>query len=114
MTPFSYRERYWNTLFFEAITNLSKTAESLNLSLLEASLRWMVHHSGLSGNDGIIIGASSMHHLVENLNDLEKGPLPEEMVKAFDEAWEHVKVCCPSYFKSATETKAFVDINTKQ
>ncbi|KAG0047278.1 hypothetical protein BGZ83_007647 [Gryganskiella cystojenkinii] len=104
-----YRERYWNTLFFEAISNLSTTAKSLNLTLLEASLRWMTHHSGLGSKDGIIIGASNIHHLEENLKDLEKGPLPEEMVKAYDEAWEHVKVCCTSYFKSETATWAFAD-----
>ena len=108
-----YRDRYWNTLFFEAIGNLSKTAESMNLSLLGASLRWMKHHSGLNGKDGIIIGASNVHHLEENLRELEKGPLPEEMVKAFDEAWEHVKVCCPSYFKDEDTVKTIAAADPK-
>ncbi|GJJ68361.1 aflatoxin B1 aldehyde reductase [Entomortierella parvispora] len=108
-----YRERYWNTLFFEAIDKLGKTAKSLDMTLLEASLRWMTHHSGLNAKDGIIIGASSMHHLEENLKELEKGPLPKEMVRAFDEAWEHVRVCCPTYFKDEASTKAIATANTK-
>ena len=74
----------------------------------------MSHHSGLDAKDGIIIGASSMHHLEENLTDLEKGPLPEEMVKAFDEAWEHVKICCPSYFRDESSLKAIAVANTKK
>ncbi|KAF9425914.1 hypothetical protein BGZ94_007099 [Podila epigama] len=101
-----YRERYWNNLFFEAVQNLKKTAEENGLTLLESALRWMAHHSGLGENDGIIIGASSLHHLEENLADLAKGPLPQAVVNAFDEAWEHVKVACPSYFKSAADAKA--------
>lgn len=101
-------------MFFDAISSLSKTAASLNLTLLEASLRWMSHHSGLNAKDGIIIGASSMHHLEENLTDLEKGPLPKEMVKAFDDAWEHVKVCCPSYFKDEAAANAIAAANSKK
>ncbi|KAG0055120.1 hypothetical protein BGZ83_009532, partial [Gryganskiella cystojenkinii] len=102
-----YRARYWQKIFFEAVESLTKTAQSLDLTLLEASLRWMSHHSGLDPTkDGIIIGATSIQHLEENLTDLKKGPLPEEMVKAFDEAWEHVKVACPSYFKSPADTAA--------
>jgi len=55
-----------------------------------------------------------MHHLEENLTDLEKGPLPEEMVKAFDEAREHVKICCPSYFRDESSLKAIAVANTKK
>ena len=37
--------------------------------------------------DAIIIGASRVAQLEENLTNLDKGPLPEEMVKAFDDGW---------------------------
>ncbi|KAG0340282.1 hypothetical protein BG005_003262 [Podila minutissima] len=108
-----YRDRYWNNLFFEAVRNLTKVAEENHLTLLESSLRWMAHHSGLGPNDGIIIGASSLHHLEENLKNLAKGPLPQAMVTAFDEAWEHVKPACTSYFKDEASAKAISAINTK-
>ncbi|KAF9015971.1 Aflatoxin B1 aldehyde reductase member 2 [Haplosporangium bisporale] len=108
-----YRDRYWNNLFFEAVRNLTKAAEENHLTLLEASLRWMVHHSGLGPNDGIIIGASSLHHLEDNLKELAKGPLPEAMVTAFDEAWEHVKVACAPYFKDEVSAKFISAVNTK-
>lgn len=107
-----YRERFWNSMFFDAIGNLTKVAEENHLTLIESALRWMAHHSGLGPNDGIIIGASSLHHLEQNLKDLAKGPLPEAMVKAFDETWDNVKVACPPYFKDEAAAKAIsVSVN---
>jgi aryl-alcohol dehydrogenase-like predicted oxidoreductase len=37
--------------------------------------------------DAVIIGASSTKHREENLVDLEKGPLPEEVVQALNVGW---------------------------
>ncbi|KAF9407492.1 hypothetical protein BGZ76_006103 [Entomortierella beljakovae] len=85
-----FRERYWNKLNLEGVQLLNKAAKANNLTLVEATLRWMKHHSGLEGKDGIIIGASSLHHLNQNLEALEKGPLPQSMVDAFDQACDHV------------------------
>lgn len=36
----------------------------------------------------MIIGVSSTKHQEENLVDLEKGPLPEEVVQALNTGWE--------------------------
>jgi len=36
--------------------------------------------------------------LEENLINLEKGPLPDGVVKALDEGWEMVRGVCASYF----------------
>ncbi|KAF9152002.1 hypothetical protein BGX21_005245 [Mortierella sp. AD011] len=101
-----YRQRYWNTLFFDSVKATEKISKEHNLTVIETALRWMVHHSDLGPDDGIIIGASSMGHLEGNLKDLEKGPLPQEVVNALDEAWEHVKVACPSYFKTQESANA--------
>jgi aflatoxin B1 aldehyde reductase len=51
------------------------------------------------GNDGIIIGVSSFQQLEGNLADLEKGPLPEDVVQALDEAWMIAKASAPVYFR---------------
>jgi aflatoxin B1 aldehyde reductase len=63
--------------------------------MAETALRWCVHHSKLNaadgGKDGVIIGASSIGQLENNITDLEKGPLPEDVVQALDEAWLIVK-----------------------
>lgn len=39
----------------------------------------------------VITGASGAAQLEENLKYLEEGPLPEELVKAFDKGWAIVK-----------------------
>jgi len=50
-------------------------------------------------SDGIIIGVSSMEHLVANLDACEEGPLDERVVKAFEEAWQLDKAYCPNYYR---------------
>lgn len=70
---------------------------------MEIALRWVRHHSALNmketgGRDGVIVGVSSFDQLQQNLTDLEKGPLPEEVVKALDEAWLMAKATAPEYW----------------
>lgn len=91
---------------------IDKTAKAHNLTMIEIALRWCVHHSmlnmgkvekGINKGDGIIIGVSKEEHLESNLKDLEKGPLPEEVVKVLDEAWMHVKAQAPPYWHGTLE-----------
>ena len=107
-----YRKRYFKDATFEALRMIEPVAEKEGLTLLEIALRWVVHHSLLEvggvegkgekdskggqgtpkkkGNDGVIIGVSSLAQLKSNLADLEKGPLPKEVVDKLDEIWENV------------------------
>jgi aflatoxin B1 aldehyde reductase len=72
---------------------VDEAAEKAGLTMAEVALRWVSHHSQLKREhgDSVIIGASSVKHLEQNLLDLEKGPLPDEVVKSLDEAWDVVK-----------------------
>ncbi|KAJ3010223.1 hypothetical protein HKX48_007522 [Thoreauomyces humboldtii] len=94
-----YRERYWNKLYFEAVENIKEVAAKHSLTTVEIAQRWLSRHSKLdfSLGDGNIIGASSYDHAKESLDDAAKGPLPEEVIKVLDAAWEHTKAICPSY-----------------
>jgi len=99
-----YRQRYFTDATFDALKLIEPVAQKHNLTLLETALRWCVHHSELKmkdgGNDGVIIGVSSLTQLEGNLKDLEKGPLPEEVVQVLDEAWNNItKATCPSYWR---------------
>ena len=49
--------------------------------------------------DGIIIGASRLSQLEQNMAALEKGKLPDEIVQAVWEAWEISRADAPEYFK---------------
>jgi aflatoxin B1 aldehyde reductase len=100
----SYRGRYWNDAYFDALDIVRPAAKKAGLTTAEAALRWITHHSALKKEfgDAIIIGASSAAQLEENLVNFEKDPLPEEVVKAFDEGWEIVKAVCKPYFRAFT------------
>ena len=45
-----YRQRYWHKTIFDAIDNLKALSEKHDIDLVSASLRWMRHHSALTGN----------------------------------------------------------------
>ncbi|KAH7916003.1 Aldo/keto reductase [Hygrophoropsis aurantiaca] len=94
------QRRYWNDRYFTAISDIRTVAEAHNLTMTEIALRWISHHSFLSAEagDAVIIGASSTQHIAQNLTELEKGPLPEDVVAALDDAWLSVKVNATNYW----------------
>ncbi|PSR78952.1 hypothetical protein PHLCEN_2v7256, partial [Hermanssonia centrifuga] len=73
----NYRNRYWNEAYFKALASIEAVTSKHNLTLAEVALRWISHHSLLKREygDAVIIGASSLNHIEQNLVDLEKGPL---------------------------------------
>jgi aflatoxin B1 aldehyde reductase len=70
----------------EAAENVRKLATSHGIDGHSMSLRWVLHHSILSREygDAIIIGASSVDQLKLNLDAVEMGPLPEDLVAALN------------------------------
>ncbi|KAJ7022564.1 Aldo/keto reductase [Mycena alexandri] len=70
--------------FFAALAEVRTVATAHGLTMQEIAMRWVQ-------GDAVIIGGSSVKHIEENLIDLEKGPLPEEVVTALDAAWAAVK-----------------------
>ncbi len=102
----TYRERYFKDSTFEALRIIEEAVEKHNLTILETALRWFVHHSALNmtnGNDGIIIGVSKFEHLETNLKALEKGPLPDDVVEALDQAWMVAKANAANYWHNDLE-----------
>jgi aflatoxin B1 aldehyde reductase len=97
-----YRDRYFKDVNFEALKVIQPVADKLGLTLLEIAFRWLVHHSKLKvmdGNDGLVIGISSLSQLESNLDNVEKGPLPEEVLEVLDEAWKITKPSCSLYWR---------------
>ncbi|CAG8976013.1 hypothetical protein HYALB_00007540 [Hymenoscyphus albidus] len=94
------RSRYWHDEYFDALDILKAAADKHQLTLGEVALRWMEHHSMMKPEygDAIIVGASSVKHLEDNLTDLEKGPLPEDILVALEEGWKKVRGIAPKYW----------------
>ncbi|KAG7413413.1 hypothetical protein ACKAV7_007897 [Fusarium commune] len=102
----AYRQRYFRESTFKALKAIEEATEKNGLSMLETALRWIIHHSGLkvtNGNDGIIIGMSNIQQLEQNLELVEKGPLPDEVVKALDQAWLYSKADTANYWHGDLE-----------
>ncbi|KAL2855851.1 NADP-dependent oxidoreductase domain-containing protein [Aspergillus pseudoustus] len=96
-----YRKRYFRDATFDALAVIEPVVEKHGLTLPETAIRWVHHHSKLNikdGRDGIIIGVSSFSQLESNLRDVQKGPLPEEVVEALDKAWLIAKPTAPDYW----------------
>lgn len=101
-----YRDRYFNDSTFKALQIVEQAAEKNNLTMIEIALRWIVHHSALKikdGNDGIIIGVSSVAQIDNNLDNIEKGPLPDDVVQALDQAWALSKAESVPYWHGQVE-----------
>lgn len=96
----NYQKRYWKKSYFEAVNLIKETSAKYEMSSIEATYRWLAYHSMLkeSRGDAIIIGASKLNHLVQNMNTVKAGPLPEEVVIAFEKAWSITKGDSPEYF----------------
>lgn len=51
-----------------------------------------------NGGDAILIGASKLEHMKQNISSIKEGPLPADIVDAFETAWEISRVDSPEYF----------------
>ena len=96
----NYQKRYWKKSYFDAVEVIKAAAEQNGVSLIDAVYRWMAYHSMLNGErgDAILIGASKLSHLRQNMASLQEGPLPEEVVAAFEDAWQVCRADSPEYF----------------
>ncbi|KAK4498763.1 hypothetical protein PRZ48_009273 [Zasmidium cellare] len=61
------------------------------------ALRWVLHHSALKAEcgDGIVIGASSVDQLRENLESCAQGPLPDDLVILVESVWPTAEAAAP-------------------
>ncbi|KAL1893996.1 hypothetical protein Sste5346_006138 [Sporothrix stenoceras] len=110
----NYKERYLKDVVLEARGVIETAASTHSIPLLEAVWRWTVHHSALKvataanhfdpqRKDGLILGVSSVEQLAQNLDAIEKGPLPVDVVAAFDEAWTMAKGEQANYYRGTLE-----------
>lgn len=103
----NYQKRYWKDSYFEAAELLKKVCSKYNIHIVEAAYRWLAFHSMLKTerDDAIIVGASRVSQLKENLLALKNQDLAEEIVNAFNDAWLICQNDAPSYFRYYTPSK---------
>lgn len=96
----NYQGRYWKKRFFDAMEIIKSAVTQCGITTIEATYRWMAYHSMLDRErgDAILIGASKLEHLKQNMETVKAGPLPMDVVDAFDQAWRISKADSPAYF----------------
>lgn len=99
----NYRNRYWKQPFFEALELLTAACAAEEIPIVQAAFRWLVHHSQLEAGtgDGVVLGASSMTQLEQNLVAMEQEPLPVAVVDAFEDACSAARSESPPYFRTS-------------
>ncbi|TVY85517.1 Oxidoreductase sirO [Lachnellula suecica] len=69
----------------DSLAVLKAKCDQVGITVMEATMRWFLHHSPLKEDDGVILGASSTRQIEESLATCEKGPLPAGLELAFDD-----------------------------
>ena len=74
-----------------AMKKFTAGVESHGMTPNEAAVRWIMHHSALRDEDGIVIGASKIDQVRETVSMIQKGPLPREILEMTEDLWLAVK-----------------------
>ncbi|KIW74884.1 hypothetical protein AYO21_06103 [Fonsecaea monophora] len=88
-----YAGDYFQDPLFAAAEIVRQQAKKFGISGHAAALRWTTWHSQLGAEygDAVIVGASKLSQLKENMDILEQGPLPEPLVETLNSVWEDVR-----------------------
>jgi aryl-alcohol dehydrogenase-like predicted oxidoreductase len=89
-----YQDRYWHEQYFKSVERLREIAKHAGRSLVSLALNWLLHHTA---SDVVILGASSLQQLNENLEACEQGLLDEPTLHACDQVWQDLRGPLPIY-----------------
>jgi aryl-alcohol dehydrogenase-like predicted oxidoreductase len=89
-----YLSRYWHEQDFDAVAELLQIAAKAGRSPVSLALNWLLHHTP---TDCVILGASKLAQLEENLKAMEEGPLSADTIAACDQVWTKIRGVSPQY-----------------
>lgn len=75
----------------KGLEELTGMCEEQGLGVMEATMRWFMHHSPLGEGDAVVLGASTSKQIEGSLAACGGGPLPEKLVVCFDQLWEKTR-----------------------
>ncbi|MFZ0960693.1 MAG: aldo/keto reductase [Terriglobia bacterium] len=91
-----YQDRYWHDDDFAAVEELRAIAQEAGKTLVELALRWMLSQPLV---DSIILGASRLEQLQENLKAAEGPMLDNSILERCDNVWERLRGITPKYHR---------------
>ena len=89
-----YMNRYWHADYFDAVEELRGIAKEAGKTLIGLSLQWLLSHEQV---DSVILGASRMEQLDENLKACEGGSLDAATLERCDAVWARLRGITPKY-----------------
>jgi aryl-alcohol dehydrogenase-like predicted oxidoreductase len=89
-----YLGRYWHDVYFDAVEELRDIASEAGMTLVELAIRWVLSQEAV---DSVILGASRLGQLQENLAAAERGPLDQATLEKCDVVWKKLRGPTPKY-----------------
>ncbi len=89
-----YKDRYWHGVNFEAVHELGEAAKAEGRSPTSLALGWLLHHSPA---DCVLVGASNLNQLRENLEAATHDPLSEATLPVCENVWQKLRGVQPQY-----------------
>jgi len=89
-----YLDRYWHDDYFAAVEELKSIAREAGKTLVELALQWLLTQPHV---DSIILGASRLEQLDENLEACEGGRLNEAVLARCEAVWKRLRGITPKY-----------------
>jgi len=89
-----YQDRYWHVDYFAAVEQVADIARRAGMSVVALAFRWLLSQPVV---DSVILGASRMEQLEENLKLCQGAPLSDEVLKECDAVWEKLRGVTPKY-----------------
>lgn len=99
----NYLPRFYTEGNFKATERIREACSQHGLGMVQATYAWMLRHSVLDAGkgDGVLLGASSLEQLEENLAACSVPvDLPAPVLEAFNEAWATCKESAFPYWRS--------------
>jgi len=89
-----YLDRYWHDDDFAAVEELREIARKTGKTMVELAFEWLLSHDEV---DSVILGASRLEQLEENLKACEGPRLDAEVLARCDEVWKRLRGITPKY-----------------
>ncbi len=91
-----YLDRYWHDDDFAAVEELRSIAAEAGKTLVELALQWLLTQPAV---DSIILGASRLEQLEENLQAAEGPRLDSSVLERCDAVWKRLRGITPKYHR---------------
>lgn len=92
-----FRDIYLTPDILSALEAVQVRCDLERVELLDATVRWLMHHSPLGDRDAVILGASTEEQIDRSLAACEMPPLPDSLVAAWAALWQVVGRNPPMY-----------------